>query len=277
MNKGQLGAALRAVRQASGKEAKVVARGALMSQSKLSKIENAGLTPSVTDVGRILAAIGISAEARHEYIEAAREAATEAIAWRHLKRAGAHRGQQAAQALDAQMSMLRLFQPALVPGLLQTPEYIRAVLGRHGLSEDALTRTISGRLERQGILHDGTKSLRFVVTESVLRWRIIPARMMAGQLDRIVSVSRLPNVDIRVVPMNATQTDIANHSFVIRDDHLVTIEAIHAELVVTDPRDIKLYVRKFEDFAASALCGEPMRSALEGIRDEFLTEREIGR
>jgi Domain of unknown function (DUF5753) len=44
-----------------------------------------------------------------------------------------------------------LFQPALVPGLLQTPEYIRAVLKRHNLSEDALTRTINGTLERQAV------------------------------------------------------------------------------------------------------------------------------
>ncbi|WP_235618602.1 helix-turn-helix domain-containing protein [Embleya scabrispora] len=277
MNKGQLGAALRAVRKASGKEAKTVARSALMSQSKLSKIENARLTPSVTDVERILVAIGVSADIRHEYLEAAREAASETTALRHLKRVGAHKGQQALQALDAQMSLLRLFQPALVPGLLQTPEYIHAILSRHGLGEDVLARTVSGRLERQQILHDTTKSLRFVITEPVLRWRIVSAGMMAGQIDRIVSVSRLDNVDIRLVPMNAPQTDIANHSFVIRDDRMVTLETMHATIVVTDPRDIDVYVRKFEDFAAKALCDEHMRSALEGIRDEFLREREIDR
>ncbi|WP_442814331.1 Scr1 family TA system antitoxin-like transcriptional regulator [Streptomyces sp. NBC_01808] len=45
------------------------------------------------------------------------------------------------------MTTLRLFQPALIPGLLQTPEYIRAVLRRHDLSEDGLSPTINGRLE----------------------------------------------------------------------------------------------------------------------------------
>jgi transcriptional regulator with XRE-family HTH domain len=62
VNRAQLGAALRALRQASGKEAKAVARGALMSPSKLSKIENAKLAPSATDVERILLAIGVSPE-----------------------------------------------------------------------------------------------------------------------------------------------------------------------------------------------------------------------
>lgn len=274
MNKAELGAALRAVRLASGKEAKAVARSALMSPSKLSKIENARLTPSVTDVERILTAVGVSASAKIEYMSAAREAASETTAWRHLRRSGAHKGQYAAQALDAQMSMLRLFQPALVPGLLQTPEYIRAILRRHDFGADVLARTIAGRLERQGILYDTTKSLRFVVTEPVLRWQIISPQMMAGQIDRIISLSRLSHVDIRVVPLDVPQNDIANHSFVIRDDRLVTIEAIHAEIVSTDPRDIDLYIRKFDGFSAIALSGDRMRTALESIRNEFLRKQE---
>lgn len=276
MNKAQLGAALRALREASGKEAKAVARSALMSPSKLSKIENANLLPSATDVERILTAIGVSEAIKAEYREAARAATTEATAWRLLKRAGIHKGQQAAKALEAQMALLRLFQPALVPGLLQTPEYIRAILQRHDLSEDALSRTISGRLERQAVLFDSTKKLRFVITESVLRWRIVPPQMMAAQLDRIVSMSRLAHVDLRVVPLSAPQTDIANHAFVVRDDRMVTVETVHAEIVVTDPQDVEMYVRKFEGFEQIALSGDGMRSFVESLRDGFLREQETG-
>ncbi|GAA1940649.1 hypothetical protein GCM10009837_78460 [Streptomyces durmitorensis] len=174
------------------------------------------------------------------------------------------------------MSMLRLFQPALVPGLLQTPEYIRAVLQRHNLSEDVLTRTISGRLERQAVLYDNTKVLRFVITESILRWRIVPPQMMAAQLDRIVSISRLSHVDVRVVPLRIQQHDIANHAFVIRDDRMVTIETVHAEIVVTDPKDVELYVDKFAGFERVALSGSEMRQLVEGIRDDFLREQETG-
>ncbi|MEU9011097.1 helix-turn-helix transcriptional regulator [Streptomyces sp. NPDC048479] len=274
MNRAQLGAALRALREASGKEAKAVARSALMSPSKLSKIENAKLQPSTTDVQRVLTAIGVSDEIKAEYTEAARTAATEATAWRLLKRAGIHKGQQATKALEAQMSMLRLFQPALVPGLLQTPEYIRAVLQRHNLSEESLTRTLSGRLERQAILYDNTKKLRFIITEPVLRWRIVAAQMMAAQLDRIIFMSRLPHVDIRIVPLEARQHDIANHAFVIRDDRMVTVETVHAEVVVTDPRDVALYVQKYEGFEHMALSGDAMRSMIEAIRDGFLREQE---
>ena len=98
---------------------------------------------------------------------------------------------------------------------------------------------------------------------------------MAGQIDRLISLSRLPNIDIRIVSQSAPQNDFPSHSFVIRDDRLVTVETVHAEVVVTDPRDIKEYVDKFEGFSSVSVSGDEMRAMLETIRDEFLREREI--
>ncbi|MFF1291846.1 MULTISPECIES: helix-turn-helix domain-containing protein [unclassified Streptomyces] len=276
MNRGELGAALRALRQASGKEAKAVARSAVMSTSKLSKIETGKVAPSVVDVESILTAIGVSDEVKAEYLEVVRASTTETTAWRLVRRMGVHKAQQQTRALETQMTLLRLFQPALIPGLLQTPEYIRAILSRHDLTEDALTRTTSARLERQQVLYDDSKTLCFVITENVLRWRIVSAPRMAEQTDRLISLSRLPNIDIRVVPFTATQRDIANHAFVIRDDRTVTVETVHAELVVTDPRDVATYVSKFEGFASLALSGDDMREMLAGVRDDFLREQETG-
>ncbi|MGW2542658.1 helix-turn-helix domain-containing protein [Kitasatospora sp. NPDC001574] len=275
MNRSRLGAALRELRKASGKEAKAVARGAVMSPSKLSKIETGKVSPTIVDVERILTAIAVSDEVKAEYMDAARAEATEATAWRLIRRLGHYRKQQQIKALDDSTQLLRVFQPSLVPGLLQTPEYARAVFGRRELSEEQLSRAVAARLARQQSLYDATKTLRFVMTEPVLRWRLVPAAMMAGQLDRIISASRLSHVDIRIVPLAAPQTDVPAHSFVIRDDRMVTVETIHAEVVVTDPRDTEAYVHKFDGFAARALSGDEMRRMVEGIRDEFLREQEI--
>ncbi|MGW9641729.1 helix-turn-helix domain-containing protein [Streptomyces albidoflavus] len=274
MNQAELGAALRALRQASGKEAKAVARSAVMSTAKLSKIENGRVAPATADVERILTALDVSPEIKAEYLAVARAQATEATAWRLFRRMGYHKKQEQIRALESSMTLLRLFQPSLVPGLLQTPEYIRAVLEPKGLTDEQLSRTVSARIERQRVLYDTSKALHFVVTEPVLRWRLLPPAMMAGQLDRIVSVSRLPNVDVRVVPLDAPQRDVPGHSFVIRDDRVVTVETTHAEVVVTDPRDVSMYVEKFDRFASVSLAGDAMRDLVEGIRDAFLRERE---
>ncbi|QKW22489.1 helix-turn-helix domain-containing protein [Kitasatospora sp. NA04385] len=276
MNRSELGPALRTLREASGKEAKTVARGAVMSTSKLSKIENGRAAVSVADVDRILTAIGVSEAVKAEYMAAARAEATEATAWRLYRRLGYHRKQRQIKAMDSSTTLLRIFQTSLVPGLLQTPEFARAVFARKDLGEEQLSRAVSGRLDRQGILHDPAKTLQFVILESVLRWGLVSAPAMVEQLDRIVSVSRLPAVDVRVMPLVGFREDVPGHSFVVRDDRLVTVETVHAELVVTDPRDVDLYVRKFEKFSSAALAGEDMRVLVEGIRDEFLRERETG-
>lgn len=80
VNRTELGAALRALRLASGKEAKAVARSAVMSNPKLSKIENGHVAPTVADVERILTALEVSAEVKSEYMTVARAQATEATA-----------------------------------------------------------------------------------------------------------------------------------------------------------------------------------------------------
>lgn len=276
VNSTGIGAALRELREASGKEAKAVSRGALMSPSKLSKIETGKASASVADVERILTTIGVSEEIKAKYMAAARAQATEATAWRLYRRLGLHRKQQQIRALEGSMGALKLFQPSLVPGLLQTPEYVRAVLSRKGLGEDALVRAIAARLDRQQVLYDSTKALRFVLTESVIRWRLLPAAMMAGQLDRLISVSRLPNVDIRIVPLDMGQIDVPGHSFVIRDDRVVTVETVHAEMIVTDPRDVELYLQKFHGFERDSLSGDEMRAKVDTVRDDFLRERESG-
>ncbi|MGK5533571.1 helix-turn-helix domain-containing protein [Streptomyces sp. URMC 129] len=276
MNKAQLGPALRALRMASGKEAKAVARSAVMSASKLSKLETGRTAPSVTDVERILTAIGVSEEIKAQYMAAARAEATEATAWRSYRRLGYHRKQQQIQALEAQTTNLRLFQHSLVPGLLQTHDYIHAVFARKRLGHEELAKTVQARLARQAVLLDAAKSFSFIITESVLRWRIVPSTLMAQQMDALITVSRRPNVDVRVMPLTAPQTEFPGHSFSIKDDRMVNVEAIHAELVVTDPRDIELYVRKFENFAATALAGDEMRAMVASIRDGFLREQESG-
>ncbi|MGW6373130.1 helix-turn-helix domain-containing protein [Streptomyces niveus] len=276
VNRAELGAALRALRQASDLEAKAVARGAAMSRSKLSKIENGNALPSVVDVEQILTAIGVSDEVKAEYMAVARAAVTEVTAWRLYRRLGYHRKQQQVQALESQTTLLRLFQPSLVPGLLQIPEYVRAVIARKDLGKDQLDRAMGARLARQGVLYEAGKRFQFIVTESVLRWRIVPALVMAGQLDRLISASRLPTVEVMVVPLAARQTDFPGHSFSIKDERLVTVETVHAEVVVTDPRDVALYIDKFERFESVALSGDAARDILSRIRDDFLREQEIG-
>ncbi|MFF2377199.1 helix-turn-helix domain-containing protein [Streptomyces xiamenensis] len=272
-----LGRALRELRSASGLTGATVARRASMSAGKLSKIENGRILPSVVDVELVLTALEVSAEAKAEFLRAARAAVTESTAWRTLRRAGPWKHQQAIRAIESQTQHLRLFQGQAIPGLLQTPDYISAIFSRRPeLLPETKAKTVAARLERQSALYQAERSFDFLICEHVLRWLMCDPRAMAVQLDRLISLSRLPNVSIGVIPLNRRMPDFPMTCFVIHDDRLVVIETFHAEVATRDTKDIATYLDIFGRFADVALYGAEMCELVEHIRDEFLTQRESG-
>lgn len=178
-------------------------------------------------------------------MKAARVAATEATAWRLYRRLGFHKHQTEIQAIETQTSIMRLFQPSVIPGLLQTPEYARAVFAGKELTEEVLDRTAGARLQRQKVLYDRTRGFQFLITESVLRWQLIPAAMLATQLDRIISLSRLPNIRVGIVPLGTAMPEPPTSSFAVFDARLVIVEIPHCEITTREPKDIELYIAKF--------------------------------
>ncbi|TDD61711.1 hypothetical protein E1298_45215 [Actinomadura rubrisoli] len=176
--------------------------------------------------------------------------------------------------MEAQTTTLRLFQPTLVPGLLQTPEYIHAVLALHELSRDVIARTAAERLGRQKALYGSGKSFHFLITEGALRWRFCSGPIVVTQLDRLMSLSRLPSVRLEVLPLSVEVDRFATSAFCMFDQRLVTIELFHAEVTTRDPRDVALYLETFNRLSQSALSGQSMRNLLGEIRDEFLPQQE---
>ncbi len=252
-----------------------MARSAAMSAGKLSKIENGRTLPSVRDVELILTALGVSEQAKAEFLRTARATATETTAWRVLRRMGPWKHQKAIKAIEDRTTELRLFQGQLIPGLLQTPEYVRAVFSvPPALPDETRAKTVAARLERQSVLYDPQRSFHFLICEHVLRWRICESAVMAMQLDRLKSLSRLPNVALGVLPLNRRMPDFPMTCFSIHDERLVLVETFHSEITTRDPRDIETYLRTFDAFSSAALYGTEMLRLVSGVRDEFLREQE---
>lgn len=102
--------------------------------------------------------------------------------------------------------MLRTWQPLLVPGLLQTPDYARALfLAWHGSdSDDQVDQLVNARIERQAIFQrEDPPSLWAVLDEGVLRRRIGSAAAMRGQLLHLLAVSERSTITVQVVPSDA--------------------------------------------------------------------------
>jgi transcriptional regulator with XRE-family HTH domain len=98
---------------------------------------------------------------------------------------------------------IRIWQPLIIPGLLQTGEYARALFVAAGADEDRATDLVNARLERQAIL-DRSQSPHViaVLDESVLHRLIGSAQVMADQLAHLADVAGRPNISVEIVPVS---------------------------------------------------------------------------
>jgi transcriptional regulator with XRE-family HTH domain len=156
---------------------------------------------------------------------------------------------------------LRWFEPLLVPGLLQTEDYTRALLtgriGQQGKDVDAL---VQARMGRQSVLTRESNPAEFlvVVDEGVLHRPVGPPKVMAAQAEHLVNASGWPNVVIQVIPAATGVHDgLAGAGFAIADlENRTSIgyqeTALRGESVV-DPQDVAALAVTFDRLRTEAL------------------------
>ncbi|MFC5055579.1 helix-turn-helix transcriptional regulator [Saccharothrix xinjiangensis] len=243
MNREELAGELRRLRIEARMTGTVTARVVGMSQSKLPKIENGMLLPSVTDVERLTAELSATRELRSRLVELARQLYTEAKTRRVVLHRGAQRHQQTVARIEARATAGRFFQNAGVPALLQSENYLRVVLNTLPPHEqDAARATLHARRAR---MDDLGKRYFFLLTESALRWRMGPASLMCEQSDHILSVATKPNVQVGVVPWTADANMIAVHGFQVYDERVVTLNVLTGNATITDLHDVREYLALF--------------------------------
>lgn len=107
--------------------------------------------------------------------------------------------------VEAEATLVRWFEPSLIPGLLQTEAYARAVLAGGGMLREAeVEQRVTSRLARQAVLtREAPPEVVFVVDESVLRRQIGDRKVMAEQFAHLLAVTESRHVDLHVVPADA--------------------------------------------------------------------------
>lgn len=256
-----LGAALRNLRLAAGLTGTQAAERTGMSQPKISKIETGRLLPSVRDVRTLLALYRADPDLRAGLLEIADRLHASVESNRTILRRGAARRQAQLGQMEAEAHELRYFSLLVLPGLLQTAEYMRRIFALE-LSGAELARAVSARQERQQLLYDAGKEFTFVLSEAALRWRFCPDDVMAAQAGHIASLATLANVEVGVIPLDSRPGNVPMHGFQVFDDRLVTVGLEHAVVTVTDPRDIEIYLKLFATMAGAAEFGLGARELL---------------
>ena len=239
-----------------------------MSTSNLSKYENGHIVPPVAVVERLAESLRVGSEVRAALVDQATMAHSELHAYRAFIRPRFRRRQEEIRQMEQHATTIRLYQPNLVPGLLQTAEYTRHVMV--GRSDDEL----ASRIERQSVLYDESKSFEFIITEGALRWRLCPVVGHLAQLDRIASLATLANVKLGVVPWSAEVGSAPRgNMFCLFDESFVLIETMTAELTLREGADIAFYLRAFATLSELAEYGDGASVVLDRIASDL---RQLG-
>jgi transcriptional regulator with XRE-family HTH domain len=245
-----------------------------VSISNLSKYETGKILPPVAVVERLADALGASSDTKAALIDQAIAAHTEVRAWRALQVPGFRRRQEEIQQMEQEATTIRLFQPSIIPGLLQTPEYCRALLGLDRVRPvENLSDAVASRMERQAALYDEAKSFSFVLTEGALRWRFCPPQIHAIQLERVASLSTLANVSVGIIPLLAEVRARQTNMFCIFDESAVVVETMTAEVTLREEQLIGFYLRVFDTLSSHAVYGDDARAVLGRIASDV---RQLG-
>jgi transcriptional regulator with XRE-family HTH domain len=177
------------------------------------------------------------------------------------------------------MRHYRAYCIEIIPGFLQTRAYVTAlftIVGRFRDWPDATSEaSIAGRMVRQRLLHDPHRRFLFLLDEGLLWRQIGGPEVMLGQLDALEEASRLPQVTLGIMSFARPFDGAASphESFYLFDSTRVVQETISAEIVITDPAEIRLYERAFAAYARQAVYGDKARELIARARNGLTGEK----
>ncbi|MGW2816954.1 helix-turn-helix domain-containing protein [Streptomyces sp. NPDC001415] len=262
----KLGEELRKLRDRTGLTSGEAAALVGWHQSKVSRIETGRSGVKPADVARLLEAYGVRDPQLRALLEALADSAGDAgVDWAH-----AYRGLLPPQyrdfiSLESQARSARTLETSVVPGLLQTPAYARAVtraaLG--GLPPDKVDSLVEVRIARQEVLRgDPPLKLSAVLDEAVLRRRVGGRAAMRDQLRHLLELSALPHVRLQVIPFHyggyvgLTGPFIIFSFPAISDLDVVVIDHLTSSLYLERREDLEAYSAAFLTVQALALSCE---------------------
>ncbi|MEU9010980.1 helix-turn-helix transcriptional regulator [Streptomyces sp. NPDC048479] len=271
----RLGQELRRLRELKGMTAEEVAERLLVSQSKISRLENGRRSISQRDVRDLC---GVYEVEDHRIVDSLMQMAKDSRqqGWWH---AFGDIPYSVYIGLETDAASLRVYEPQVVPGLLQTQQYAEALIAG-ALPESGTTdieKRVSVRLRRQERINDAEHPLRLwvVVDEAALRRLVGDKQLMREQLEHLVELSQLPHVTVQVLPFDMGAHPGINGQYAIlefpdaSDSSVVYIEGVTSDLYLEKANDVQKYSVMYEHLRAQALNVDQTRQFIADIAKDY--------
>lgn len=256
---------LRELRQDAGLTVTQLAFQCGWHHAKTSRIENGKTPPSARDIRDWCDTCQAPGRAE-DLIAASRHAETLYTEWRRRVRTGLRQLQESYVELYRSTGVFRVYSPTLVPGLVQTEGYASALLSTNArlldVPDDGPEAAVA-RVERSRIIREPGHRVLLLIEESVLYFQLGVADAVAAQLGHLLSVGALPTVSLGIIPMATRERSLwPQETFHIYDDTLVSVELLSAQVNITQPSEIGLYLKAFEQLRSMAVYGAEARSLI---------------
>lgn len=244
-----------------------------ISQSKLSKIETGKYgVPGWNDLVRILAAIGATEEEVGSVRRQHEIAQLDHRSYLGMTDDAVVAKQRQIGDLERTSRLVRCYEVAVFPGLLQTPQYARSVFVALGLSGSEVEAAVVARVGRQASLRDPNKLFSFIFHEATL-YSVHGGQggisQHVLQLEYVRSQLNMRNIQIAVLETKRGYPLDAGNPFCIFDRRYVTAEAATQELVSTRELEVREYERIFGAVSKGAVRGDEARRLIDGAIRHF--------
>ncbi|WP_406731920.1 helix-turn-helix domain-containing protein [Streptomyces sp. NBC_01794] len=256
---------LRDARKASGLTVSELADRCGWHHAKTSRIENARTAPSAKDI-RLWCGVCGDVDQADDLIAQSLNAESMYNEWRHQVRNGLKQLQDRRVQFFQETQLFRVYSSTLVPGLLQTEGYAAALLSSiaefREIPNDG-AEAAAARVQRSRVIHEPGHRFVLLIEEAALYYRLGGVEAMAAQLGYLLTAGALPSVSLGVIPMvTAERKHWPHETFHIYDDRVVSVELLSARVTITQPTEIALYLKAFEELRSMAVYGQAARALI---------------
>ncbi|WP_078854182.1 helix-turn-helix domain-containing protein [Streptomyces sp. NRRL F-5135] len=178
--------------------------------------------------------------------------------------------------LEGEAVALSWFENQVLPGLLQTKNYARAVFGSRVpvIGKDEIETQVATRLQRQEILHrDVPPMVSFVISEAILLDRLGGEEVYEEMLRHLRACADLPGISLQVLPLGRRTHAGLNGPFILLEtpdhQHLGYTETQRGSQIVSDPHEVSILAQKYAMLRTQALNAEESKSLLDRLLGEL--------
>lgn len=283
----RLAAELRAIRESMGRSGDAVATALRWSPSKISRYERAKTSLPPKEVERLLDYYRVTGERRRMLLALAQDA-TQKGWWEEQEYSNTIADDyRQFIGLEHEATSMAIWHVDVVPGLLQTEAYARRIISSYSRVEPvapgAIGRLVRVRMRRQQVLRRDGLHVELVLDESVLQRRIGDSDIMRQQLLHLAEIADRPNVELRILPLDADHT-VVGESFVVfgfgtEDEEavlqdVVSTEQMRSGFILEGERETFLHRLAFQMLASSSLDPADSKARIIDAADFWSQSRQ---